>query len=112
MRWTVNDSDRSFASLKGQVALVTGGAQGLGLAIAGQLAQCGASVVIADLQKEKAESAAAELSRKGLAVEASVLDIADSSAVNQSLTALAEARGKLDIVVNNAGVGQTVAPVV
>jgi 3-oxoacyl-[acyl-carrier protein] reductase len=106
------DSQPAFASLKGQVALVTGGAQGLGLAIAGQLAQRGASVVIADLQREKAQSAAAELSRQGLAVEASVLDIADSGAVNQSVTTLAETRGRLDIVVNNAGVGQTVAPVV
>jgi NAD(P)-dependent dehydrogenase (short-subunit alcohol dehydrogenase family) len=98
--------------LEGQTAVVTGAAQGLGLAIAEKLSQNGASVIIGDLQREKATLAAAALSIQGMAVEAAELDVADSGAVATFFNRIAEERGRLDILVNSAGVGQKVAPVV
>lgn len=100
--------DTSVRCLSDQVAVVTGAAQGLGLGIAEELARQGASVIIADLQAEKAKAAAAALRDQGLAMEAAALSIADSADVNRFF----ETRGRLDILVNNAGVGQNVAPIV
>jgi NAD(P)-dependent dehydrogenase (short-subunit alcohol dehydrogenase family) len=108
----MNADSTAAHSLKGQVAVVTGAAQGLGLGIAEQLARDGAAVVIADLQEEKAEAAAAALKKQGLEVQAGRLDVADSAQVNAFFDHLAAQRGRLDILVNNAGVGQVVTPLV
>ena len=98
--------------LVGQVALVTGAAQGLGLGIATTLARRGAHVTIGDLQQEKAGGAAERLRAAGLAVDAVGLDVADSASVDRAIGGIAEANKRLDILVNNAGVGQKVTPVV
>jgi len=99
-------------SLRGQLAVVTGAAQGLGLAIARQLAESGAQVVMADVQQEKVSSAADELCRQGLSVEPAPLDIADSAQVDAFFDQVVGEHGRLDILVNNAGVAQTVTPIV
>ena len=65
--------------LDGQIAVVTGGAQGLGLGITRQLASDGASVVIADRQEDKAREEAEKLQGEGLTVRAVALDITDSA---------------------------------
>lgn len=96
--------------LDGQIALVTGAAQGLGLEIAATLARNGASVILADVQQPKAVAAAAKLVEQGLSAEAAELNIADSGSVARCFDRVA-ARGRLDILVNNAGVGQKVAAV-
>lgn len=98
--------------LDGRTAVVTGAAQGLGLGIAERLARDGATVVMADLQREKVEEEAGRLGGLGLEMFPGFLDVTDSAAVNAFFDAVAEKHGRFDILVNNAGVGQQVAPVV
>lgn len=98
--------------LQSQVAVVTGGAQGLGLEISKELAKRGASVTIADLQEEKARQVAEQLRSEALAIEARALDVTDSAAVTRCIDTIVETYGRLDILVNCAGIGQKVTPVV
>jgi 3-oxoacyl-[acyl-carrier protein] reductase len=105
-------SNHEKGPLRGQVAVVTGAAQGLGLGIAETLARRGAVVLLADVQRARTVEAADALCRQGLVAEAVELNIADSGAVNRCFENIARVRGRLDILVNNAGVGQNVAPVV
>lgn len=85
--------------LSGRVAVVTGGARGIGRAIVGRLAAEGATCVVADLAAEAAERAAAEVG--GLAVG---VDVTSSASVNALRDATLERYGRADIVVNNAGI--------
>ena len=102
------DESRESSPLDGFVAVVTGAAQGLGLAIAERLANDGAGVFLADLQFEKAEAEALQLRQKGLDATAAELDVSDIAAVEGFFEGLG-ARGKgVDILVNSAGVGQKV----
>ena len=98
--------------LDGKVALVTGAAQGLGLGISRELARQGARVVMCDLQQDKVLAAADECQKQQLRVEGVHLDVTDSGWVNRVFNQAAEQHGRLDIVVNNAGVGQRVTPIV
>jgi NAD(P)-dependent dehydrogenase (short-subunit alcohol dehydrogenase family) len=97
--------------LQGQIAVVTGGAQGLGLAIVEQLAGDGATVSMADVQLEKAKLSTARLRKKGLNVKPAHLDISDSVGVRAYFDQVVNEFGRLDILVNNAGVGQAIAPI-
>ncbi|MFN8008852.1 MAG: glucose 1-dehydrogenase [Terriglobia bacterium] len=99
-------------ALQGQIAMVTGGAQGLGLAIAEHLAREGAIVAIADVQAKQAKRSAQLLQVQGLKVKAVPLNIAVSHEVDVCFAKFVKEFGRLDILVNNAGVGQTIAPVV
>ena len=90
--------------LKEKVAIVTGGAQGIGQAIAHLLAKNGADVVIVDINQEKAHQCAREiesLGRKALAVQADISNF--SEAQNFGKTVM-DMFGKIDILVNNAGI--------
>ena len=98
--------------LDGQIAVVTGGAQGLGLGITRQLASDGANVVIADRQEDKAREEAAKLQGEGLTVRAVALDITDSVAVTSFFAELVAEEDRVDILINNAGTGQQVASIV
>lgn len=98
--------------LDGLTAIVTGAAQGLGLGIARELAGRGATVVMCDLQEEKVKRTGTELRNQGLRVLAVGLDITDRSSVDHCFGQVVQDQGHLDIVVNNAGVGQNLSPIV
>ncbi|GAB3088094.1 SDR family NAD(P)-dependent oxidoreductase [Nocardioides zeae] len=85
--------------LTGRVALVTGGAQGLGEGMARALADAGARVVVADLQDEAGQAVATSIG--GVFVH---LDVTDDASWEAGVAAAVEQAGGLDIVVNNAGV--------
>jgi len=92
-------------SLNTKVAIVTGGAMGIGQAIAQRLHEAGANVVIADRKAEDAEATAAELNavRADSALARSV-DVSNADEVASCLSATLEAFGQVDILVNNAGI--------
>lgn len=108
----MGEDPTSDLRLNGDVAVVTGAAQGLGLAIAEQIARNGAEVCIADLQLEKAQSEAEKLQNHNLKVHAIHLDVTNSAAVESCFASVINTYDHLDILVNNAGVGQQVAPIV
>ena len=103
--------DITADGLEGLNAVVTGAAQGLGLAIAEELGRRGARVTLADVQAEKVRKAAGGLEEKGLRVEAATLDITDSRAVREFFESFVGERGRIDILVNNAGSRQSVTEV-
>jgi NAD(P)-dependent dehydrogenase (short-subunit alcohol dehydrogenase family) len=95
----------SLVSLQGRSAVVTGGAQGLGKAMARRLAEAGASVLIGDLRIEQGQAAAAELSERYSArVIATRLDVTDSASVAEAGALAAREFGGVNIWVNNAGI--------
>ncbi|MFB4349317.1 bifunctional aldolase/short-chain dehydrogenase [Microbacterium sp. CR_7] len=89
-------------SHQGRIAFVTGAASGIGKAIATRLAAEGACVVVADLDLEKAQAAAAELGNTDVAIGVAA-NVADADAVQAALNEAMLAFGGVDLVVNNAG---------
>lgn len=94
--------------LKGQCAIVTGAATGIGLAAAKRLAEEGASVVIADIKGH--EAAAKDLTAKGLDVVAVTADVSRDESVAALVTVAMERYGRIDIVVNNAAIASGLNP--
>jgi 3-oxoacyl-[acyl-carrier protein] reductase len=88
--------------LRDRVALVSGGGSGLGEAISRRFAAEGATVAVNDLTIDRAARVADDLETPGHAVAA---DVADSAAVNGMVAEVVERYGRLDVLVNNAGIG-------
>jgi NAD(P)-dependent dehydrogenase (short-subunit alcohol dehydrogenase family) len=91
--------------LENKIAVITGAAEGIGRAIAARFVCEGASVAVADIQKEKAESAAAELGR---AARAFPVDVGSRDSVFAMMDQVENTFGPIDILVNNAGVSDIV----
>jgi NAD(P)-dependent dehydrogenase (short-subunit alcohol dehydrogenase family) len=92
--------------LHGKVALVTGAGTGLGRGIAQALAEAGADIAVAEIDAAAAEAAATELAALGVRARGYPTDVASSEQVDHTFTQAVEDLGRLDIVVNNAGISR------
>jgi 3-oxoacyl-[acyl-carrier protein] reductase len=99
-----------MAPLSGQHAVVTGGARGIGFAIAARLVTDGADVAIWDVDEGQAAKAAAQLSERGRA-EALAVDVADAASVERAARETLRRYGRVDVLVNNAGIAGPNMPV-
>src|SRR2546423_15444494 len=90
-------------SLAGKAAIVTGGSKGIGRAIAGALAEAGASVALAARGEEELARTAKEIEAAGGSAVAVPTDVTDPSAVQNLVDRTVEAFGTVDVLVNNAG---------
>ena len=93
--------------LDGKVAVVTGGAQGIGYACAQALSEAGATVVIADMSSAIGKSSAETLKKMGHKVSAVTLDVTRSADVDNVAAEIVKTHGRVDILVNNAGVARS-----
>lgn len=94
-----------WLNLKGKAAVVTGGASGIGKAVCEGLAECGGSVVVADVSKEAGENVCAELKQKFGGEHLFVFtDVTNKASVEDLIRATVDKFGKVDILVNNAGI--------
>jgi len=92
-------------TLRGMTAIVTGGAKGIGLGIARDLARQGCRLAIWDLDETALRDASAELSSQGADVQGFKVSVTSPDEVNQAVTQLLQKNGRIDILVNNAGIG-------
>jgi NAD(P)-dependent dehydrogenase (short-subunit alcohol dehydrogenase family) len=92
--------------LEGRVAIVTGAGTGLGRGIAEELAKSGAAIAVAEIDRAAGERAAAELGELGVAAQAYPTDVASREQVDATFDAVAREHGRIDIVVNNAGISR------
>jgi gluconate 5-dehydrogenase len=95
---------KGLFDLGGKVALVTGSSAGIGLTLARGLARAGARVVLNGRDAERVEAARARLGDEGIAAGAAVFDVTDSQAVARGVAGVVEAEGRIDVLVNNAGI--------
>ena len=89
---------------EGRVSIVTGASQGIGEAIARDLASEGSTVVLVDVQMEKLEAVARTIVEAGGRADPRQVDVADTAAVESVVAAAAAAHGRIDHLVNNAGI--------
>ncbi len=89
---------------EGRVSIVTGASQGIGEAIALDLAAEGATVVLVDVQKDKLEAVASAIASAGGRAEVRPADVSDTAAAQAVADAVAAAHGRIDHLVNNAGI--------
>lgn len=92
--------------LQGRIAVVTGGARGIGLETAKALSKAGAVLVLADLDEAAAQAAARVITQGGGLASGCGLDVTDADAVTAAADRLAREHGRLDILVNSAGIAR------
>jgi 2-dehydro-3-deoxy-L-rhamnonate dehydrogenase (NAD+) len=89
--------------LQGRIAVITGGARGIGYAAAQRMLESGAGVALWDIDAQRLEEAAAKLSPLGK-VSTAIVELTDEASVAKAASAAIAAHGKVDILVNNAGI--------
>ena len=94
-----------MSKFKGKTAIISGGAEGIGLSIAKALGEQGMNIVLTDINQQNLENAAKELEESGVPVLTARLDVADEEQWKHIAEKASERFGKLHMVVNNAGVG-------
>jgi meso-butanediol dehydrogenase/(S,S)-butanediol dehydrogenase/diacetyl reductase len=97
--------ERNYINLAGKVAVVTGAGAGIGVGIAERLAQAGADVVVADIDRAGASKTAEGIKALGVRSEALSVDVRDQASTDEMIKSAISSFGKVDILVNNAGVG-------
>src|SRR5262245_32610504 len=103
---SIRDGARAMASLKGRVALVTGGSRGIGRAIAVSLAEAGAAVAVNYLQQADAAQQVVEgIGKAGGRALAIAADVSRAAEVGRMISTIEAGLGPIDILVNNAGIG-------
>ena len=90
--------------LEGKVALITGGASGLGLAVARQMAAAGARLVLVDWDQASLEAATAEIAQSSAEVKGLRGDVSEEATATEAVALARSAFGRLDILFNNAGI--------
>lgn len=99
-----DDAGRNIRSFHGAVAIITGGASGIGAGLGRELARQGARVILADRQLELASQVAASINEAGGKAEAVELDVRDSIAFDAIVALTIERHGRIDYLFNNAGI--------
>jgi NAD(P)-dependent dehydrogenase (short-subunit alcohol dehydrogenase family) len=101
----MTNSFQSIRIFDGAVAIITGGASGIGAAIARELVKRGSEVVLVDLQRDLAEKVADEIRKTGGKARAIELNVTDFPAVEALVQETVRRTGRLDYMFNNAGIG-------
>jgi len=97
-------STEDMGDLQGRIALVTGGAQGIGRAIAEELAAAGATLALADVNETKLAETVGELKAQGIDATAFTMNVSSEESIEAGAKAILEKFGKVEILVNNAGI--------
>jgi 3-oxoacyl-[acyl-carrier protein] reductase len=105
MEANMNQITTTPASLEGLVAIVTGGAKGIGLGIARSLAQAGCRIALWDLDEAALRQAEQSLAGEGADVRTFMVDVTSTEQVEATVAQLVASHGRIDILVNNAGIG-------
>jgi len=98
--------------LKDKVAIVTGGARGIGFGICEALGAAGCDLIIADISEDKSSEAAQKLLRGGYHCRAQRVDVTQEDSVQHLVKAVRERHGRIDILVNSSGVAPNVVPTI
>lgn len=96
-------------TVQGKVALITGGARGLGEAISRELASAGATVVIADIRKDLAEKVAGDINNTGGKAKAYEVDLMSESQIKDLFDKILKDFGQVNYLINNAAIDKTVS---
>lgn len=97
---------RNAFDMTGSVAVITGGSSGIGFEAAKALGTCGAKVVLASRDRNALDSAVKRLAESGVDATCAVLDVTDPAAVTKAADGIVAEHGKVDILVNSAGIAR------
>lgn len=110
-RPTADGANVGLLKLDGKVAVVTGASRGIGEAIAWKLASAGCTVIVTSRKLEAASSVAGGMVAAGLRAQSAALDVADETSVRALFQMVCREFGRLDVLINNAGIAHKLAPV-